>query len=329
MPYAFARGLLLLALVLLAGCGGGDGDALTIYSGRSESLVGPLLERYAEEADVDIDVRYGDSSDLALLLGEEGARTPADVFLSQSPGAVGYVAEQGLLVQLPQRLLDRVDSAFASERGRWIGVTGRQRVLVYNEELVQESELPESVWALTEERWEGRVAVAPGNASFQDFVSALRQAEGDERTSEFLRGLAENGARTYANNNAIVEAVSRGEIPVGLVNHYYNERFLDEDPGLPSRNHVFPGGDLGSLVLPSTVSVVEGTDRREEAEDFVEFLLSEEAQRYFREETFEYPLASREEARELARAGEGYDIDRLGVELEDTAQLIAESGLRE
>ena len=329
MPYFLLRiGLLFVLLVLAAGCSG-DRDALTIYSGRSESLVGPLLERYAEQADVQIDVRYGDSSDLALLLGEEGGRTPADVFLSQSPGAVGYVAEQGLLADLPDGLLGRVDERFASEQGLWIGVTGRQRVLVYNEELVPESELPDSVWELTEARWEGRVAVAPGNASFQDFVSALRQAEGDERTRAFLRGLTENGARSYANNNAIVEAVSRGEVPVGLVNHYYNERFLAEDPGLPSRNHVFPDGDLGSLVLPSTVSVVEGTDHPEAAEAFVEFLLSDEAQRYFAEETYEYPLVSGERARELAAAGEGYAIDRLGRELRDTARLIAESGLRE
>jgi iron(III) transport system substrate-binding protein len=334
MPYLTARialcAVLLVTLALPAsGCGGGGRDALTIYSGRSESLVGPLLDRFAEEADVDIDVRYGDSSDLALLLGEEGERTPADVFLSQSPGAVGYVAEQGLLAPIPADQLGRVDPRFASGQGLWVGVTGRQRVLVYNEELVDEDDLPESVWELTEERFEGDVAVAPGNASFQDFVSALRQAEGDERTSEFLRGLAENGARTYANNNAIVEAVSRGEVPLGLVNHYYNERFLAEDPGLPSRNYVFPDGDLGSLVLPSTVSIVEGSDRREEAERFVEFLLADEAQRYFEEETFEYPLAAGDAARELTGAGEAYDIDRLGAELEGTARLIAESGLRE
>jgi iron(III) transport system substrate-binding protein len=334
MPYLLQRTLVTAASLaalaaLFAGCGG-EREALTIYSGRSESLVGPLLERFAEQAELDVDVRYGDSSDLALLLSEEGERTRADVFLSQSPGAVGYVAERGLLAELPAGLLARVDRAFVSGERRWVGVTGRQRVLVYNEELVDEAELPRSVWELTEPRYRGRVAVAPGNASFQDFVSALRQAEGDERTGEFLRGLAENGARSYANNNAIVEAVGRGEVPLGLVNHYYNERFLDEDPDLPSRNYVFPDGDLGSLVLPSTVSILEGADRSAEAERFVEFLLSPEAQRYFREETFEYPLAAGDEAGELAAsAGEAYDIDRLGGELEETARLIAESGLRE
>ena len=112
-------------------------------------------------------------------------------------------------------MLRRVDSVFESERGFWIGLTARRRVLVYNEELVSEDELPRSVFDVVEPEYRGRVGVAPENASFQDFVSAMRQVEGDERTSDWLRGLADNDAPTYANNNAIVEAVGRGEIPMG------------------------------------------------------------------------------------------------------------------
>jgi iron(III) transport system substrate-binding protein len=329
-----ARALAGVALLLAAaGCGGGR-DALTVYSGRTENLVGPLLERFADETGIAIDVRYGDSGDLALLLGEEGERTPADVFLSQSPGAVGFLAEQGLLAPLASEVLDRVDARFESADGLWVGVTARQRVLVYNSELVQPDELPRSVFDLLDDRYRGRVALAPGNASFQDFVAAMRQSVGDGRTREWLRGMAAAGAPTYANNNAIVEAVGRGEVPMGLVNHYYNYRFLDEDPGLPSRNFVFPGEDLGSMLLVSTVSALASSDRREEAERFVEFLLSDEAQRYFSDETFEYPLAAG-----VAPAGAlpplevpdelPYDVDRLGGELADTARMIAESGLEE
>jgi iron(III) transport system substrate-binding protein len=211
-------------------------------------------------------------------------------------------------------------------------VTGRQRVLVYNRDEVSEDELPASVFDLTEARYRGRVAVAPQNASFQDFVSAMRQAVGDDRAGAWLRGMAENDAPVYANNNAIVEAVGRGEVPMGLVNHYYNHRFLEEDPGLPSRNHVFPGDDLGSILLVSTVSLLEGSDRREEAERFLEFLFSEEAQRYFAEETFEYPLAAgvppAGDVPSLQAPGRlQYDIDALGGELEQTARVIAASGL--
>jgi iron(III) transport system substrate-binding protein len=327
-------------LALLAVCGafvascGGDRDALTIYSGRSENLVGPLLEQFAEQEDIAIDVRYGDSTDLALLLAEEGERTPADVFLSQSPGTVGFLAERGGLAPLDAETLEAVPSQFESADGLWLGVSARRRVLVYNSEQVSASDLPGSVFDLTAPEYRGRVGVAPSNASFQDFVSAMRQAEGDERTEDWLTAMAENDSPTYANNNAIVEAVSRGEIPFGLVNHYYNERFLDEDPGLPSRNHVFPDGDLGSIPLVTTVSVLAGSERTEDARRFVEFLLSPEAQRFYSEETFEYPLAAGvEPAAGLAPLPQdlnlGYDIEELGAELESTARMIADSGLEE
>jgi iron(III) transport system substrate-binding protein len=316
---------------IAAGCGG-DREALTIYSGRSENLIGPLLERFSEETDIAIDVRYGDSTDLALLLAEEGDRTPADVFLSQSPGAIGFLAERGLLERLPADLLADVDSRYESEQGLWVGVSGRRRVLVYNRDRVDEDELPASVFDLTGPRYAGKVALAPTNASFQDFVSAMRQVAGDDEARSWLRAMAAGGAPTYANNNAIVEAVGRGEVTMGLVNHYYNERFLAEDPGLPSRNHIFPGDDLGSIVLVTAASVLAQSAHDENAERFVGFLLSREAQRYYADETFEYPLAAGVEPAEglpalPADVGLSYDVDRLGGELEGTARMIEASGL--
>lgn len=328
--------LLLLAAfgaLVLAGCGG-DRDALTIYSGRSENLVGPLLERFSEETGIQIDIRYGDSTDLALLLAEEGDRTPADVFLSQSPGTVGFLAQRDLLARLDEGTLEAVPSQFESSEGLWVGVSARRRVLVYDSDQVSKAELPRSVFDLVAPAYRGRVGLAPSNASFQDFVSAMRQVKGDERTEEWLRAMAENGSPTYANNNAIVEAVSRGEIPFGLVNHYYNERFLAEDPSLPSRNYVFPGGDLGGIPLVTTVSALAGSDRAEDAARFIRFLLGPEAQRFYSEETFEYPLAAGVEPPARLEPLDKdvrlpYDIERLGAELESTAQMIARSGLEE
>src|SRR5215210_6678395 len=152
---------------LAAGGCGGDRDALTVYSGRTEDLVGPLLERFSEGTGVAINVRYGDTAELALLLGEEGERTPADVYWSQSPGATAYLADRDLLAPLPREVLDLVDPDFEDPEGLWTGVSGRQRVLVYNRDEVAEPELPSSVFDLTDERYRGRVGLAPSNGSFQ------------------------------------------------------------------------------------------------------------------------------------------------------------------
>ena len=321
------------ALTLLGATGcGGDRDALTIYTGRTESLVGPLLERFSDDTGIAIDVRYGDTNDLALLIGTEGDRSPADVYWGQSPGATAYLAGRDLLAPFSKDTLGLVAPGFEDGDGRWVGVSGRERVLVYNTDLVAGSDLPDSVFDLTGARWKGKVGLAPSNGSFQDFVTAMRTIEGEDEAAAWLRDMVANDAKTYANNNAIVEAVGRGEISAGLVNHYYNHRFLAEDPGLPSRNHQFAPGDIGNLVIPSSVSILASSARTADAERFVAFLLSEPSQRYFAEETFEYPLADGVEPAEgvpaLAslRPPKGEHADQLG-DIERTGTLIADSGL--
>ena len=331
------RSVLRLVIVLAClaaaapACSSG-GDRLTVYSGRTESLIGPLLEQFSEETGVAIDVRYGDSADLALRLETEGDRTDADVFISQSPGAVGFLDEAGQLADLDARQLDLVDEQFRSGSGDWVGLSGRVRVLVVNTELVDVADLPASVLELTDERYRGRVAVAPNNGSFQDFVTAMRIELGDDVAADWLEGMAANDSPAYANNTAIVEAVTRGEIPMGLVNHYYLERALAEEPGLPAENHFFEEGDLGSLLITTGAAVLEGADQREDAQSLIEFLLSEDAQRFFAEETFEYPLARGVEPAESLPPLDQVptttiDLDELGGGLARTAELIQDSGL--
>jgi iron(III) transport system substrate-binding protein len=323
--------LFALSLVVsLSACTGGS-DVLTIYSGRDEALIGPLLEEFAESNNIDIEVRYGETGDLALLIAEEGEDTPADVFLSQSPGAVAFLANEGLLGELSAEELSAVDPRFESDDGRWVGLSARQRVLVYNEELVDEADLPDSVLDLTEEAYAGDVALAPTNGSFQDFVTAMRQLEGEEVTSQWLQDMQANGSPTYADNSSIVDAVARGEVPMGLVNHYYNYRKLEEDPGAPSRNYSFNGGDVGSLLIASTGSIISETDRQEEATEFIDFLLSDDAQQFYSDETFEYPLTEGVEPSADLPPLESLetpdiDLNDLGS-LEETARMIEESGL--
>lgn len=319
-----------LAATLFIGCAGED--RLTIYSGRSEDIIEPLLVEFAEETGIDIDVRYGDSTDLALLIAEEGDQSPADVYLSQSPGAVGFLDQQDLLAELDPGTLDRVADENQASDGRWVGISGRVRVLVYNTDDVDPETLPDSVLDLTDPEYEGDVALAPENASFQDFVTAMRSELGDDAAQAWLEGMAANDAPTYANNTAIVEAVGRGEVPMGLVNHYYNVRAQAEDPSVPSENYTFPDGDIGSLLIVTAASTLASSDRQEDATALIDFLLSEGAQQFYSEETFEYPLAAGVEPAEgLAPldslAVDTVDFDELGGGLERTRELIEDSGL--
>lgn len=324
----------LFCALALAGCGGSDGGSdgpLTVYSGREEELVAPLFEKFTDATGIDVEVRYGDSAELAATIAEEGSNSPADVFFAQDPGSLGAVDAQ--LAELPPETLDRVASRFRDADGRWVGTSGRTRVLVYNTERLPRGELPASVLELTEPKWKDRVGIAPTNASFQAFVTAMRLSLGDEKTREWLEGMKENGARTYEKNTPIVEAVASGEIDVGLVNHYYLALVRQERPDAPIANHLFEAGDPGSLVSVAGAGVLGSSDQTEASERFVEFLLSDEAQRFYVDEAEEneYPLVAGVDPPDglvplEEIQGPDVELTAFGSELSSTVELLRRTG---
>jgi iron(III) transport system substrate-binding protein len=271
--------------------GDASSGSITVYSGRSEELVGPLIDRFRTETGMTVDVRYGDTAELAALLLEEGANTPADVFFAQDAGALGAVAGEALLSELPAQVLDRVPPEFRSPSGEWAGISGRARVVVYDSRELSPDELPASIEGFTDPEWRGRIGWAPTNGSFQAFVTAFRVLRGDEAVRAWLEGIQANQPRRFDGNTPIVQAVADGEIDVGFVNHYYLLRFLAEQgEEFPVRNHFLTGSDPGALVNVAGVGILEPSDNRPAAERFVEYLLADESQAYFAQETYEYPL---------------------------------------
>ena len=325
-----------ICVLTLAGCGGGFSpgeDELVVYSGREEELVGPLIERFEEETGIEVAVRYANSSELAATLAEEGGNSPADVFWAQDPGALGAVEAEGRFAELPQSALDRVPERFRDPDGTWTGVSGRVRVIAYNTNDVPESEVPDRIDDVADERWRGKIGIAPPNASFQAFVSAMRLNRGDEATREWLDAVKANDPRFYENNIAILEALAEGEIEIGLVNHYYLALIKSENPDAPVENHFLASGDDGALISVAGAGVIEGSDKQEQAERFVEFLLSETGQRFYAEETeeAEYPLVEGVEPRAGlppldSLEGPDVELDKLGEELETTLEMLAEAG---
>ena len=273
--------------------GGGEvsGEGLVVYSGRNEELVGPIIERFEEESGIDVEVRYGDTAELAATILEEGQNSPADIFFSQDAGALGAVADEGILSPLPEDTLSRVEERFRDPNGEWVGVSGRARVVAYNTEALSEDELPRSILDFTDPEWSGRIGWAPTNGSFQAFITALRLIEGEDVAREWLEGIQANNPRRYENNLAILEGVASGEIDAGFVNHYYLFQLQEERGGnVPAANYYFQNGDPGSLVNVAGLGILNTAENTAEAQAFLEFLLSEEAQSYFANETFEYPL---------------------------------------
>lgn len=325
-------GLLALALGAV-GCGGGDdGGPVTIYSGREEELVAPLFEIYEEESGNEVEVRYGDSAELAATILEEGDNTPADVFFSQDAGALGALEKEGMFSELDTELVASVDESFRSAEGAWVGTSGRARVIAYDTRELEPADLPDSVLELTAPEWEGRVGWAPTNGSFQAFVTALRLSEGDEAAKEWLEDMEANGAVSFDSNSSIRDAIAAGEIDAGLINHYYvAQAQAEEGEGYPVAVHFPSGGDVGALINVAGAGVLAASGNQEGASEVVEFLLSPRAQRYFAEETKEYPLIDGVQPDPALVPLEEIDAPALDLsdldDLQGTLTLLEESGV--
>ncbi|MBE7323413.1 iron ABC transporter substrate-binding protein [Nocardioides sp. Y6] len=326
-------GALLAALTLapLAACSSeGDDDTLVVYVGRDEGLVGPLLKQFTDETDIEVDARYTATPDALALLLEEGEDTPADVFVSQDAGALGALSEAGMLQTLPEEITGQVPAQFTSADDTWVGLTARARVIAYNSEKLDEDQVPTTVGALTDEKWAGRVGFPPGNASFQAFVTGFRAAEGDDAARQWLTDMVANDVQTFENNLDTLEAIENGTVDLGLINHYYLFGLRAE---LGAENVVtelkFPeAGDPGALVNVTGAATLSD---HPDAEALVEWLVAEDAQQYFAEETFEYPLLPGVEAPEglpelTSLKGPLEDLAEL-EDLEATLAMLEEVGL--
>jgi len=327
--------VLALFATILTGCSSSDEQAsdvteLTVYSGRSEEFIAPFFAQWEAQSGIKLNIRYGDSAELAAQILEEGSNSPADLFLSQDAGSLGAVSEAGLFTQLNDAIASAIPAQYVAANRNWVGVTGRARVFAYAPDRVKV--LPQSVTDLTNSQYENQIGIAPTNASFQAFLTALIENKGVDFAKNWLKALQANGVKIYAKNSAIVEAIDKGEISIGLVNHYYIWE-VSEGLGRPInvKNGFFATGDLGNLINVSGAGVLASSKKYAAAEDLINFLTSAPTQAKFVSDTHEYSL--------LANAAAPTDVptlDQIGAPAVDlntlknikaTQDLLIEVGL--
>jgi iron(III) transport system substrate-binding protein len=305
---------------MLAGCSSSGEQAtevneLTIYSGRSEEFIAPFFAEWEQQTGITLNIRYGDSAELAAQILEEGSNSPADLFLSQDAGSLGAVAEAGLYTKLSGEIASAIPATYVAANRNWVGITGRARVFAFAPDRVKV--LPVSVTDLTKIEYKNQIGIAPTNASFQAFLTALIENKGVDFAKNWLKGLQANGVKIYAKNSAIVEAIDKGEISIGLVNHYY---IWEVSEGLGRamnvKNGFFAPGDLGNLINVSGAGVLASSKKYAAAEDLINFLTSAASQARFVTDTHEYSLI----AGAAAPAGVPA-LDQIGAPTVDLASL--------
>lgn len=264
---------------------------LTVYSGRGAVLVEPLFKQFTQKTGIQVDVRFGQTEPLANQLSTERDQSPADLFFAQESGFLGFLGKAGLLAELPKSVLERVPAELRDPEGRWVGTSGRLRVLVYDPKTVKPEDLPKTLEALADPKWKGKLGWAPDNASFQAHITALRHLWGEDKTRAWLEAMIALEPRSYPKNSPQVQAAANGEIAIGWVNHYYLHKLKASNPELAAANYSFSTpGDAGNLIMLAGVGVPKASKQPLLAHRLIEFLLSDEAQAYFVEKDFEYPV---------------------------------------
>lgn len=282
---------------LLAGCGSGSGSAgsdaqLVLYNGQHKTTTSALVAGFTKRTGIKVEVRSGEDPELANQIVAEGSASPADVFYTENSPAMQLLAEKGKLATLPESVLSEVPSQYNSPVGKYVGIAARATVLLYNPAKISADELPASAMDLADPTWKGKYGIAPSGGDFQTIASAVLALKGQQAAEAWYKGLAENG-RKYQNNLAILNAVNRGEVPMGLTYHYY--WFRDQaESGDSSKNvkiHYFGNEDPGAFLSISAAGILADSKHKAAAEKFLAYLAGNEGQTELaKSNDFEYPL---------------------------------------
>lgn len=288
---------------VLAACGssgtGRHGQAITLYNGQHEQTTDAIVAAFEKKTGITVDIRSGTEDTLANQIVTEGARTPADVVLTENSPALEYLQSKGLLAKVDPATLARTDRRYDSPRGDWVGVSARVSVLIYNPSLIARSALPATVLQMADPRYAGKLAIAAGETDFQPVVEAVARADGKAAALRWLRGIKANaGPHTFSSDEAVTAEVNRGAVAFGIVNQYYWYRLRAEIGR--SRMHAaiayFAPRDPGYVVDVSGAAVLASSHHRAAAQRFLAFLVGKDGQSIIADPavsaSFEYPVDS-------------------------------------
>jgi iron(III) transport system substrate-binding protein len=268
-----------VTLPLLAACSADSGPSLVVYNAQHEELISEVAKEFTKKTGTDVELRNGSDLELANQLVEEGDASPADVFLTENSPAMTLVDGKGLFAKLRPATLDRIPDPYRPDDGEWTGFAARSTVLVYNTEQLPQDQLPTSLMDLAKPEWKGKISFSPTGADFQAIVSAVLASQGEQATRSWLAGLKANGT-VYDGNNVVLESVNSGEVPAGVIYHYYWYRDQEESGqnSDASKLHFFGKQDPGAFISVSGAGVLKSSDHASDAQKFVDYLTSKEGQ---------------------------------------------------
>ncbi len=311
-----------------------DHDPLILYSAQHQQTVDMITEAFTKATGIVVKVHFGEAPEIANQIATEGDASPADVFFTENSPELVLLDGRGLLAKIAPSSLAAVPARDSAPSGNWVGVLARENVLVFNPDMVKESDLPPTLLDLAKPEWKGKLAVAPTDADFLPLISAIEILKGKSAALSWLKGVKAN-AQVFDDDEGVVAAVNRSAVATGIINNYYWARLHTEvgANGTRSAIHHFGNGDVGALVNVSGAGILKSSKHQEDAQRFVAFMVSKPLQEMLEKSSvdFEYPLADGVAANPLLKP-----FDRLqppdipAVKLGDdqnSAKLLREAGL--
>jgi len=290
--------VVVVGAVLLGACGGASSgaDTLTVYSGQHVQTTEALVEAFEKQTGITVNLRSDDEDVLADQIVTEGSHSPADVYYTENSPPLQYLASKGLLASVDSSTLANTPSRFNSPDGKWVGVSARVSVMIYNTSMLSPDQLPSSAMDLAEPQWNGRIAIAGAETDFQPIVTSIARTHGEAEALRWLDAVKANaGSHDYPDNETITSEVNSGQVALGIVNQYYwyRERAQVGASGMHSAIAYFAPHDVGYVVNVSGAAILKSSIHQATAQRFLAFLTSQQGQEILgHSDSFEYPIAS-------------------------------------
>ncbi|MDR0188929.1 iron ABC transporter substrate-binding protein [Pseudomonas yamanorum] len=292
LPSFLTKALIATALVGAGQVYAAEAAGIVVYNAQHESLTKAWVEGFTQETGIPVTIRNGDDTEMGNQIVQEGADSPADVFLTENSPAMVLVDNAGLFAPVAQATLQQVGAAYRPAHGKWLGIAARSTVFVYNPGKLKEADLPKSLMDLASANWNGRWAASPAGADFQAIVAAVLELKGEAATLDWLKAMKAN-ATIYRGNSAVLKAVNAGQVDSGVIYHYYS--FVDQSKtGENSKNtqlHYFKHQDPGAFVSISGAGVLASSKHKEEAQAFLKWITGKDGQAILKDgNSFEYAV---------------------------------------
>jgi iron(III) transport system substrate-binding protein len=267
---------------------------ITVYNAQHESLTKEWIDAFTAETGVKVTMRQGSDTELSNQIIQEGAASPADVFLTENSPAMAQDENAGLFADVDAATVEQVPEEYRPSTNKWTGIAARSTVLVYDKAKLTEDQLPKSMLDLANPEWKGKWAASPSGADFQAIVAALVELKGEAAADEWLTGMKEN-FKSYKGNSTAMKAVNAGEVDAALIYHYYY--YGDQaKTGENSKNvtpYYFKNQDPGAFVSISGGGVLKTAKNAAAAQAFLKFVTGKKGQEVLQKGTsFEYAIAS-------------------------------------